>query len=112
MPDRTQTFVIADPRHMDGDPFDVAERATKQAAAVARVLVQAATGAFVMARNAEMERQIMAGDDPDAVGFEETAQGRRFAAVKKAAEDAEQSLTLLAVAAGFNPKRPLNTPAL
>jgi hypothetical protein len=92
---------------MDGDPFDVAERATKQAAAIARLLVQTAQGAFIMARNAEMERQIMNGDDPDAVGFEDTSQGRRFNAVRESAQEAERSLNALALAAGYNPKKPL-----
>lgn len=105
-----QTFVVADPREFDGDPFDVAERAVLQAGAVARVLKQALDGARLMARNAEMERQLMGGGDPDPLAFEQGAQGKRLRLLQEQAGAAEKQLTVLARAAGYNPKRPIGRP--
>lgn len=104
MSDTTKTFVIADPRYMDGDSYEVAERSCLQAAAVAKLLASAISGARLMARNAEMERKIIDGQDPDAVGFDDTPQGRKLAALKKNAEASEHALKVLAKAAGYNPK--------
>lgn len=104
MPENTTTFIVADPRYFDGDSFQVAERACLQAAAVARILGVALDGARLMARNAEMERKILDGDDPDAVGFDSSPQGRKLAALKKNAEASEHALKIIAKAAGYNPK--------
>ena len=50
------SFVLADPRRMDGTPYQVAERAIRQVAAAAIRLSEALDAADVMARNAELER--------------------------------------------------------
>lgn len=103
----TKSFTIADPRTFDGDPFEVAERATRQAEAIAKLLIVAIDGARLMARNAQMERDLMATGECDAPAFDSSAEGVRYDQVRESAEHAAKNLRVLAVAAGFNPKRPL-----
>lgn len=106
MTHKIKQFSIADARTFDGDPFDVADRAVRQAAAVAVILVEALDGAKLMARNAEMERQLQATGECSAEAWQEGPQGRRFATIQQNAEDAVKALTVLAQAAGYNPKHP------
>lgn len=61
-----------------------------------------------MARNAQMERDLAQGGVPDPGAWEATLEGRKFAEVREAAGAAASSLRILAIAAGFNPKAPLN----
>lgn len=96
-----QSFVVTDPRTFDGDTFEVAERAVRQAHALAGVLRKAVEDAEIMARNAEMDRQ----PEPDAKAWPASPQGRQFANVKAAMEREEKRLALLVQAAGFNPKK-------
>lgn len=103
-----QTFTIADPRTFDGDPFEVAERAVRQSEAVARILTQTIDGSRLMARNAQLERELLATGECDAPAYEQSAEGRRFTALKESIQEVERQLGILARAAGFNPKSPLN----
>lgn len=102
----TKTFTIADPRTFDGDPFEVAERAALQAAGLARLLAQMVEGASLMARNAELERQLQASGECDPSEWEDHIQRKRMRAIQEAAEDAERTLNVLSRAAGYNPRRP------
>lgn len=104
---RTTKLVIVDPRDFDGDPFEVAGRACKQAAALARILAQNLEVATLMARNAEMERQIIKDGEPNAAAWDDMTQAKNLKALTKLAQESEKRLTLIAKAAGFNPKRPL-----
>lgn len=108
MPEQMKTFTLVDPRTLDGDPFEVAERSVLQAAALAKLLEETIADAYVMARNAELERQIIAGESLDAEGYASSPQGRRLKALEETALAAATSLAALATAAGYNPKRPLN----
>lgn len=101
---RTQTFAIADPRTFDGDPYEVAERAALQAAALGRLLRLTTETARLMVRNADLERQLALDGDCDAAAFEEGAVARKIDAVIEAASEAEKQLTLVARAAAYNPK--------
>lgn len=103
----TRTFTVADPRTFDGDPYEVAERALKQAAAVAVVLEKMLDAADKMARNAEMERAFAAKEEPKGSEWRSTAQGKRLAGVMEAAAEMRKALKVLAQAAGYNPKRPV-----
>lgn len=103
----TKTFTIADPRTFDGDPFEVADRAAAQAEALASLLATSIHDAWVMARNAEMERQIIAGNDPDAAAFETGPHGKSFAAAEADVAKLVNKLSVLRKAAAFNPKGPL-----
>lgn len=99
------TFVVADARTFDGDPYEVAERAIRQARAVQEIYLHCLTGAELMARNAEMERNLYHSDDPKAAEWEASPQGKRFQQLKDAAESHAKVLVLLEKAASFNPKK-------
>lgn len=99
---------MADPRFYDGDPYEVAARAARQAEAVARVLATALDGAHVMARNAELERQLATTNQCDAAAWEKSAQSRRWEDCREKIAAVEQSLAVLVKAAGFNPKAKLD----
>lgn len=103
----TQSFTIADPRTFDGNPYEVAERAVRQAEAVAKLLSETVESAKIMARNAEMERELTRGEDPLPVEWENGPHGRKFDEVGSAAAAAQKALKMLAQSAGFDPKRPL-----
>jgi hypothetical protein len=99
--------VITDPREFDGDPFEVAERAVNQAGALTTILRSNVELAFVMARNAEMERQIIDTGEPSAADFETSVHARKLQKIVADLRDAEKTLRTLARAVGFNPKAPL-----
>jgi hypothetical protein len=104
MTQAVQRFVVADPRTFEGDPFEVADRAFAQAEAVARVLDKCIEDARVMARNAEMSRQLEAGGEADAAAFEDTVLARKIDDVRRGVTRAIQALPVLRRAAAFNPK--------
>lgn len=100
-------FTAIDPRNFDGDCFEVAEKALRQSAAIARVLAASLKGARSMALNAELERQLQATEECHVAAFEASAQARRIDAAREQAEAMEKSLNALAVAAGYNPRKPV-----
>lgn len=100
------TFTVGDPRLFDGDPFDVVERAIAQTEAVAEILAVCIEDANKMARNAEMERQLLGGAEADALSWPDSVQGRKFAAALEAAGTITKQLSILRKAASFNPRRP------
>lgn len=106
MTHQPKTFTIADPRTFDGDPFEVAERACQQSAAVAGILADSLDGTRIMVRNAELERQLLTDGECDAVGFDDSPQGRRLNALLEQAKAAQKALETLAKAASYNPKNP------
>ena len=101
-------FSVADPRTFDGNPYEVAERAVAQAEAIGAIFAQSVDDAAVMARNAEMERQIVRDGEPDAQAFEDGPQGRKFKQTETEIKAINDRLVLLRRAAGFDPKAPLN----
>ncbi len=103
----TRTFTVEVPNEMDGDPFEVAERALRQAGAVAAVLESMLPAARTMALNAELERQLFATGECDAPSFEGTALARNFDRTVREVAEAKRSLGLLATAAGYNPRSPV-----
>lgn len=106
MTHEAKTVVIVDPRTFDGDPFDVADRACQQASGLVQHLRTALEGARLMARNAELERQLQAGVDLDPVGWENGPQGERFQRSLDELSDVEHSVNVLRRAAMYNPKNP------
>ncbi len=106
MPKNPKTFTVADPALFDGDPFEVAQRAVEQASAVAAIFRGTLEGAFPMLRSAEMERQIYATGKADAEAFDQQAQAKIIGAMVRDVAEAERRLSLLAKAAGFNPRHP------
>lgn len=99
-----QKFVVTDPRTFDGDPYEVAHRAVRQAEAVAAILLSCIDGARLMARNAQLERELALTGSCDAPAYDESAEGRRFATIREAIEECERKLKPLAVAVSYNPK--------
>ena len=102
----TVAFQVADPRRFDGDPYEVAERACRQAAGIAAVLDKVLDATEKMARNAEMERAFANHEEPQGSNWPNTAQGRRFARLREEARGAHRMLLALATASGYNPRRP------
>lgn len=100
----TQSFVIADPRTFDGDPYEVADRAVAQLHGLLALIEQASGPALLMVRNAELERQLAAGDDPSVKAFEDSTQGRRWQEFRDAVAELRKEAMILRRAASFNPK--------
>lgn len=103
---KPMTFTVTDPRTFDGDPYEVAERALKQAAGVAAVLEKMLDAADRMACNAEMERAFAAHEDPQGSEWRNTPQGARMARIAKDVGNVRKGLNVMAQAAGYNPKKP------
>lgn len=102
MPKEPKSFVVTDPREFDGDPFEVADRAAAQAESLLTLTSEAVDDAYVMARNAEMERQ--GGDG--ASEWPESAAGKRWQSVIDRLPEIRLDLSVLRRVAAFNPKRP------
>lgn len=103
---KTVTFTVVDPRTMDGNPYEVAERATKQMAGVASVLHQMIDATEKMARNAEMERAFANRQDPQGSEWPNTPQGKMWARVDADTARLVNTLKALTLAAGYDPKHP------
>lgn len=101
----TGTFVVTDPRSFDGDPYEVATRAIRQAAAINEILLESLKGAALMARNAEMERNLYHDDDPKVAEWEGSPQGKQYDALIERTRDTIKRLRLLEQAAGFDPRK-------
>lgn len=97
-------FTVTDPRTLDGDPFEVAGMSIAQAKGLLALLRESLLAARVMARNAEMERQLLATGTCDAAAFEETAQASQLDAIVALLNDSERKLTALEAAASYNPR--------
>jgi hypothetical protein len=106
MPKNPKTFTVADPATFDGNPFEVAERALKQARGVAVVLRDALEGSRNMMRSAEMERQIYATGKADAEAFDSGPQVRILESLLDNVAGTIKGAELLTKAASFNPRHP------
>jgi hypothetical protein len=99
-------FIYTDPRELDGTCFEVAGAACRQAEATAVLLKTAIVDAFKMARVAEMERQLIAEQEPDGIGFTESPQGKKLIALEHAAHGMRVKLRQLAQSAEYDPNAP------
>jgi hypothetical protein len=106
MPREPKRFVVADPATFDGNPYEVADRALAQAAAVADVLTDALESAYPMLRSAEFERQLHSVGECSDEAFENSALAKRFNALHASIGDAKRTLRILRRAASFDPKHP------
>lgn len=108
MTETIQTFTVADPKEFDGDPFEVAERACAQAAAIAKILEASVKAAESMALNAQMTRNLQETPaNARAEEWPESVYAKRLQEALKAAAGIEKVMTQVGRAAGFNPKAPL-----
>lgn len=108
MPKQEKTvFVVVDPRTFDGNPYDVASRACLQAQSVARVLAECIDSTAIVARNAQLERNLHeTPKDARAGEWEDSPQSRQFNKLYAEAKKIEQQLDTLRKAASFDPKHP------
>lgn len=106
MPHSPKRIVVVDPREYDGDPFDAAGRGVQQLCALVQLTLDEMEPARILARNAELDRQIHRGEDPDGVGWDDTAEGRRWKVVSDRLETALKDLKVLYMTAGYNPRNP------
>jgi len=100
------TYVYVNPNTLDGDPFQVAEAAFKQADEVGRLYGKAINDAYNMARIAEMEREIQRGEEPNGSMFVETPLGSKLSDVSSMTNRTRKSLKAVGVAAAYNPRNP------
>lgn len=100
------TYTYTDPRELDGDVFTVASLAIGQADRAVRLAVKAVSDADIMARGAEMERQIYATGEADAPAWPEHPQAKAFLAALASLGQVSAKLTMLQAAASYNPKHP------
>lgn len=107
MTHKTESFVLADPRDFDGDPYEVAERAVAQLEGVLRVFEATVPATILMVRNAELERQIATGTDPSVPAYDESTQGRKWAALREQIDGLRKELALLRRVAAYNPRAPV-----
>lgn len=101
-----QRFVVTDPRTFDGNAFEVAQRAVDQVLALARLTELSLGPTVLMARNAELERQMALGDEPDAAAWEQSTQAKQFASAVAELQNAQRRLRVLRRAVAFDPKHP------
>lgn len=102
-----RTFTVTAANEMDGDCFEVAERAVRQAGAIARVLALVLAEAQSMTLNAEMHRQLLATGECDVDAANGAASERKIQALTTLAVQLEKQLEGIARAAGYNPKQSL-----
>lgn len=106
MPNAPRHFTIVDPRSLDGDSFEVADRAVGQLVGLVNMTREALDAAKLMARNAELERQCQRDETLTPEAWPDTAEGRRWAKVDADLEQTEKDLRVLRQVAAFNPRRP------
>lgn len=99
-------YEYTDPRRLPGSPFDVAEAAALQASDVGQLLVRAIDDTYMMARSAEMERELQLSDTCDGSAFADSPLGARLLDMKESAIALVQKLKAASLAAGYNPKHP------
>jgi hypothetical protein len=102
----TYTLAVSDPREFDGNPYEVAEQATRQLHGLARLMELSLPAVEKMARNAQMERDIALGGEPDAAGWPDSPQGRQFEMIRRQNADHVRVLNYLVQAAAYDPKNP------
>jgi hypothetical protein len=101
-----RSFTITDPRTFDGNPFEVAQRSALQSAAIAKLLGGTFEGVRLMVRNAELERQLQSGEQPDPKQWEDGPQGTALTKMADDVSSLTKKLEAVARAAGFDPKHP------
>lgn len=106
MTHNTHTLAVSDPREFDGNPYEVAERAIRQLQGLAGLIQLSLAATDKMARNAQMERDLALGNEPDAAGWPESPQARLLARISEQNADHLRVLEQLAKAVAFDPKHP------
>ncbi len=100
-----QTFTVTDPREFAGDPYEVAELSVAQIIGLLGLVDSLMFRTKLMVRNAEMERRLHRGDPADAGGWDESAEGRKWATLEAELSQLAKLLETLRRAAGFDPRK-------
>lgn len=95
-----------DPRGLEGDSFQVANATVKQALAVGELFETALADVFIFARNAEMQREIYADQEPNGVEFPKTPLGTKIDSCRKTLTAIQEALVSVKKAAAYDPKHP------
>jgi hypothetical protein len=98
------TFV--DAREFDGDPYEVAGQAVAMADGILQVAERAIEVGNLMARNAEMERNMALGQPPAGDEWPDTPQGKLWKGVEGRTNELRKRLRTLKAAAEYDPKHP------
>lgn len=99
-------IVFVDARNFDGDPYEVAGQAVAMADGILQVGERAIEVANLMARNAEMERNMALGQPPAGDEWPNTPQGKLWTGVEQRVEELRKRLRTLKAAAEYDPKHP------
>lgn len=100
-------FTYFDPsRSFSGDPFEAAGKAAQQAEDVLRLTERAVSDTNIQARNAWMQRNLEAGDNPRAEDWENSPEAKRIASVVEQLASVGKTLRGIGAAARYNPKAP------
>lgn len=97
-------FAVADPRTFEGDPYEVADRAVRQAASLFFLAQQATQAARIMVRNAHLERQLAFEQECDPDEFEDSLVAKKIDTAISDTDATVKALEAVAKAAAFNPK--------
>lgn len=100
-----QTFTVTDPRNFDGDPFDVAVRGVAQLKGVLDIASSLTHATMMMARNAEMERNMLNGEAAGVARWDDSAQGKQWAQIESELSGLIKRAQTLQRAAGFDPRK-------
>lgn len=99
------TATVHDVRHLDGEPYEVAQIAGQQVEETITLALEAVEGLMWAARGAWMTaEEYRTGDMPDGVGFPDSPQGERIIELDDQLREALQRAKVLTTAAGWNPR--------
>lgn len=101
-----RNITIQDPREFDGDPYQVASRAIQQMSGLVAVTLEVWEPTNLMARNAELERQLALGNNlvNPAAEWPESPQGSRLRYAHEELHKVLLTLRTLERAVAYNPK--------
>jgi hypothetical protein len=96
---------LVDVRHLDGEPWDVAQQAGKQVDACFELLEEALEGLYWSARGAWLSQEdYREGQMPSGADFAESALGRKLEAAQDNLKVAEKQARMAALAASHDPR--------
>lgn len=103
MPHPPKAVTIIDPRMFDGTPYEVVGRAIRQTAALIALTVETMHPLRRMVLNAELERQMALGAEPDP---DNSIQWRQLSEMTEQLVAMERKLEIIERAATYDPKHP------
>ena len=99
----TSTFTITDARDIDGTPYEAARAAFDNVFAMLDGTLECLQVAYILALNAELQRQNDTGQAMNAAAFPDSALAKRLAAIKGDVSSAMSAVEVLSRAASHDP---------